>query len=112
MTERLLILGLVMGAAWLAVRLWERRPTVTGRLAPGLTVVTAAGCALCGPAVEALRATGTAAPIRIVDVAEAGMTGVRSVPTVVAVRRDGSVALQRSGQSAIRDAVALAAATA
>lgn len=112
MTERLLLLALAVGIVWLAVAAWERRRTVAGALTPGLTVLTAPGCSLCEPAVEALRGTGTAAPIRVVDVADAGIDGVRSVPTVVAVRGDGTVALQRSGMSAIRDAGALVAALA
>lgn len=110
MIERLVLLALVVAAAWLAVRWWERRRTVAGSLPPGLTVLTAPGCTLCDPAVEALRRASPEAPIRVVDVAESGVVGITSVPTVVAVAPDGSVILQRSGQSAIRDAAALAAA--
>ena len=112
MIGRGVVLVLVVAAIWLAVRWWERRRTVDGGLLPGLTVLTAPGCTLCDPAVEALRGTGTAAPIRVVDAAGSGIDGIRSVPTVVAVRGDGTIALQRSGTSAIRDAGALAAALA
>jgi hypothetical protein len=107
---RLAILVAVVALAWLAFRWWERRRTIGSPLAPGLTVLTAPGCALCDPAVAALESTGTGAPIRVVDVTEAGVDGVRSVPTVVAVRSDGTVAMQRSGTAAIRDAAVLAAA--
>jgi hypothetical protein len=110
MTERALVLVLAIGLAWLAVRWWERCRTANGRLTPGLTVLTAPGCTLCDPAVAALRDTGTTAPITVVDVERSGVAGIRSVPTVVAVRGDGTIALQRSGASAIRDAAALAAA--
>lgn len=112
MIERGVVLVLVVAAAWLALRWWERRRTIVGALAPGLTVLTAPGCTLCDPAVEALRGTGTSAPIMVVDVAASGVDGIRSVPTVVAVRGDGTIALQRSGVSAIRDAGVLAAALA
>lgn len=107
---RLLVLVAVMAFAWLVIRWWQRRRTIASPLNPGLTVLTAPGCALCEPAVAALERTGTRAPIRVVDVTESMVTGVRSVPTVVAVRRDGTVAMQRSGSSAIRDAAQLAAA--
>ena len=109
---RLAILVAVVALGWLAIRWWDRRRTVASSLAPGLTVLTAPGCTLCDPAVAALESTGTSAPIRVVDVTEALVEGVRSVPTVVAVRSDGSVAMQRSGASAIRDAAQLAAAVA
>lgn len=107
---RLVILVAVVALVWMLFRWWERRRTVAAALAPGLTVLTAPGCTLCAPAVAALEGTGTSAPIRVVDVTEAPVEGVRSVPTVVAVRPDGTVAMQRSGVSAIRDATHLAAA--
>lgn len=109
---RLVILVAVVALVWSAFRWWERRRTVGSSLAPGLTVLTAPGCRLCDPAVAALESTGTSAPIRVVDVAESGVEGVRSVPTVVAVGSDGAVVMQRSGTAAIRDAAALAAALA
>lgn len=111
MTRALVLVG-VLGVAWLAIRWWERRRTVAGSLPPGLTLVTAEGCTLCQPALDALRRAGADTPIRVVDIEVAGIDGIRSVPTVVAVRHDGTVALQRSGTSAIRDAAALVAATA
>lgn len=112
MIGRGLALVAVLAVAWLVVRWWEHRRTVVGALPPGITVVTAPGCTLCDPAVEALRGTGTVAPIRVVDASATPLRGVRSVPTVLAVRADGSIALQRSGASAIRDAASLAAAIA
>lgn len=110
MIERAVILVAVVALAWLGVRWWERRRTVAGSLPPGLTVLTAPGCTLCDPAVEALRRASPETSIRVVDVADWSVTGVSSVPTVVAVAADGSIVLQRSGASAIRDAAALAAA--
>jgi hypothetical protein len=110
MILRLVVLVAVVGAAFLLVRWAERRRTAAGTLAPGLTVVTAEGCTLCDPTVEALRGTGTIADIRVVDVGEAGLAGIKSVPTVLAVRSTGELAMQRSGRSAITDAAALAAA--
>ena len=112
MIFRLVVLVAVIGAVWLAIRWWEQRRTATGDLEPGLTVITADGCTLCVPAVEALRSTGTQAPIRVMDIAEAGVDGILSVPTVLAVHRSGKLVMQRSGTSAITDAPALAAAVA
>lgn len=112
MIPRLIVLAAVIGAVWLAIRFWEQRRTATGDFQPGLTVITADGCTLCVPAVEALRGTGTDAPIRVVDVADAGIEGILSVPTVLAVHHSGRLVMQRSGTSAITDAPALAAAIA
>ena len=100
---RVAIVAAVVLGVWLALRWHERRATVSEGVGPGLTLVTAEGCVLCGPALEALRRVGPSVHIRVVDAAE--MPGqIRSVPTALAVDDDGTVLMQRSGRSVITDA--------
>ena len=100
MIWRLALLALVIGAAWLAVVLWERRAASPGRaLSAGLTLVTGAGCRLCAQAVAAV---GDAEiPVSIVDITDARDPSIRSVPTAFVTDAGGRVIARRSGRSAI-----------
>lgn len=67
---------------------------------PWLVVLTAPGCARCGPVADRVEAEAGAQRVVRVDLArrpKAAALPVRSVPAVVAVGRDGRVAAARAG---------------
>lgn len=99
---RLLLLGLVTGVSFTLVSWLQRRP-VSGEsgFAPGVTVFTGPGCALCGPVVHALGRVGVE-PL-LVDVTVQPAPGIRSLPTVVVADATGRVQLRRSGRAALDD---------
>jgi hypothetical protein len=109
MILRLLLLAITLGATFGIVgRLERRRGRVASGLDPGLTLVTASDCRLCGPAADALAAAG-ARPV-VIDVADVADGSVMSVPTAVVVDRSGRVVVRRSGRAVAMDAAVLAAA--
>jgi hypothetical protein len=99
--ERLIILALVLVAAFIVVRVVPRtRPRGTA-VGPGITVVTGPDCHLCDSVVAALDAAG--APYLLATTSDiAGLT-VRSLPTVLVADRFGEVLLRRSGRAAVID---------
>lgn len=106
---RVAVLAVVFLAAMWLVRLGERRRGRTDAgLAPGLTLITGADCALCGPAEQALLAAGAAPRVLSVEQAGAGV-GATSLPVAVVVDGRGEVRLRRSGRSVITDAPRIAA---
>lgn len=109
MIARIALLALVVTLAWVIVQLWERRRPVLAGLQPGITVITGPDCRLCDPAVAALRRAGVEPAI--VDVADLGDAGYRSLPTAVVVDRAGRIVAARSGRLAVSDAATLAALT-
>lgn len=109
MTERLLLLAAAIALVWLAVGLWERRPSLRGgRLStPGLVLVTADGCTLCGPALTALTRAG-AEPMVVDAAAMENARHIRSVPTAIVTDGEGREVLRRSGRAVISDAEKIA----
>ena len=102
MTERLLILLVVLGLALALVAMRERTGSKRGHIAPGINVVIGPGCRLCGPLTAALEAAG--AEFVLLDTGDARVpASVRSLPTVLVGDRAGQVILRRSGRSAISD---------
>ncbi len=100
MIWRIALVVVVVGAAWLAVTLWERRTTSRLRLpGSGLTLVTGTDCRLCPQAVAAVGDAGI--PVSIVDIADAGDPSIRSIPTAFVADAGGRVIARRSGRSAI-----------
>lgn len=100
MTWRLVLLAVIIGAAWLAIALWERRTVSPGRaLATGLTLVTGADCRLCPQAVIAVGDAGI--PVTIVDVGDADDPTIKSLPTAFVTDAGGQVIARRSGRSAV-----------
>ena len=100
MTWRLVLLALVIGAAWLAITLWERRTVSPGRiLSTGLTLVTGTDCRLCPQAVAAVGNAGI--PVSIVDIRHAGDPSIRSLPTAFVTDAGGRVIARRSGRAAV-----------
>lgn len=100
MTWRVVLLVVVIGLAWLAVALWERRTVSVGRTpAIGLTLVTGAGCRLCPQAVAALGDAGI--PVSIIDIGAAADPSIRSLPTAFVTDAGGRVIARRSGRSAV-----------
>ncbi len=100
MIWRLALLVAVIGATWLAVALWERRPGLSARpLASGLTLVTGADCALCSQALTALGDPGI--PVSIVDIGDAADPTIRSIPTAFVIDAGGQVIARRSGRSVV-----------
>lgn len=100
MTWRLVLLGLVIGAAWLAITLWERRLVSPGRtLSIGLTLVTGADCRLCPQAVAAVGDAGI--PVSIVDIGHADDPTIKSLPTAFVTDAGGRVIARRSGKAAV-----------
>jgi hypothetical protein len=100
MIWRLALLVVVIGAAWLVVALWERRPVRSARpMVTGLTLVTGADCALCSQALTALGDAGI--PVSIVDVGDAADPTIRSIPTAFVADAGGRVIARRSGRSVI-----------
>ena len=100
MIWRIALLGVVIGAAWFGVALWERRTAFAGfRPVAGLTLVTGADCSMCPQAVAAV--DGVAIPVSIIDVADAGDPTIRSIPTALVADAGGRVIARRSGRSVI-----------
>ena len=107
MITRLIVLVLVLGAAWFAVALAERRRGATSvGIADGLTIVTGEDCHLCPLAVAAAEAAGVTP--RVVDVADLPGHGIRSLPTAFVTDAAGTVLVRRSGRSVIADMAVLA----
>ncbi len=111
LAARLALLALALAATVALARAREHRraPGAPG-LAPGLTLVTGPGCALCGPAERELRRVG--AEPTVVDVSTVDVAALRigALPAALVADRAGRIVVQRTGQSALRDAVVLAAA--
>ena len=108
MTARIVLLVTVVVLAFALVWLSERwRGRARTGLEPGLLLVTAAGCSMCGPAERALAGAGLS--FRSVDASEVRHLGVRSVPTLFVVDDGGTVVLRRSGRAAIMSPAELAA---
>ncbi len=115
MLLRLVIVAVVLAAAWLVVGTMGRRrgPATAGsRLPAGVTVVTGPDCRLCGPALDALAAAApdlaphvVAGPPELLEALR-----VRALPTVLVVDRSGVVVLRRSGREAVAGAGDVAAA--
>lgn len=107
MIARFVILAVVVAGAFVIVSLVERRRggRRTG-LEPGMLLVTAPGCALCGPAERALAAAGLA--FRKVDASDVPDLGVRSVPTLFIVDQQGALVARRSGRAAVMTPAELA----
>ena len=100
MTGRLVLLALVIGVAWLAITLWERRTVPPGRaMSTGLTLVTGADCRLCPQAVAAVRNAGIA--VSIVDIGVVADPSIKSLPTAFVTDAGGRVLARRSGRSAL-----------
>ncbi len=100
MIWRIALVVVVVGAAWLAVNLWERRVRGAGRpLVSGLTLVTGAECRLCPQAVAA--ASAAEIPVSIVDIADAADPTIKSIPTAFVTDSNGRVIARRSGRSAV-----------
>jgi hypothetical protein len=102
---RSVVLAIVVFAAFVAVRLWERRGgRASPGLAPGITVVTGPHCRLCEPALDAIR-TGGGEP-DVVDIAQGRLVlgPISSLPVAVVASPDGTLVLRRSGRSVITDA--------
>lgn len=100
MIGRLVVLALVVGAAFLCVWLVERsKGKQHSGLTSGLLLVTAPGCSLCGPARESLDRAGLS--YRVVDAGDVPELGVRSVPTLFRVDETGTVIARRSGRGAV-----------
>jgi hypothetical protein len=99
--ERVVVLLLVLVAAFLVVRVVQRSRPRGAAVGPGITVVTGPNCHLCDSAVAALDAAG--APYLLATSSDiAGLT-VRSLPTVLVADRFGEVLLRRSGRAAVID---------
>ena len=95
-----MLLGLVIGTAWLVITLWERRTVASGRtLSTGLTLVTGAGCRLCPQAVAAVGNAGI--PVSIVDIGVAADPSIKSLPTAFVTDAGGRVIARRSGRSVV-----------
>ena len=100
MIVRLGLVVVVIGVAWLAVALWERRPRPTRRaLASGLTLVTGADCALCPQAVAAVGEAGI--PVTLIDIADVADPTIKSIPTAFVADAAARVIARRPGRSAI-----------
>lgn len=110
-TLRVLILAGVLGGAWLAVALVERR---RGRAATGLglgvTLITSPGCALCPSALAALRHHGVTAKVLDVSAAPRSLGTIRAMPLALLVAENGEIRMRRTGRSVITDAPTIAAA--
>ena len=102
MIPRLVILLAVLGVALAMVWARERVKPRRARLDPGITVVTGPDCRLCPALILALDVAGVA--YRRVDVAmESAPGGVRALPTILVADAAGTVAIRRSGRSAMAD---------
>lgn len=73
---------------------------------PWLVVLTAPGCARCGPVADAVSAKAAPGDVRVVDLSErpsaAGLP-VKSVPAVLAIDRAGAIVAARAGRLAESD---------
>jgi hypothetical protein len=110
MIVRLVLLLLVVGAAFLAVAGFERLPrrAALPGLGAGLTVVTGAGCVICPAAVRAIAAVDPGLAVRVMDRGDLADASIRSVPTAIVTDRGGAVVLRRSGRSVVTDAAEIA----
>lgn len=108
---RVLILVAVLAAAWLAVRLWERRLGSSGLVAPGVTLIVTPTCLICPDTIAALRLADPQLPVRVLDatVDDVRAYGVKAAPTVVVADRSGAVQLRRTGRATVDDASVIAA---
>jgi Domain of unknown function (DUF4395) len=80
---------------------------------PWVVVLTAPGCARCGPVVREFERVSDGREVVQVDIArrpEAAALPVRSVPAAIAVGKDGAVRLARAGRLAEEDLRAVLAA--
>ena len=67
---------------------------------PWLAVLTAPGCARCGPAIDRVKASAEGREVTVIDLArrpEAAAAPVKSIPAVLAIEADGRVAAARAG---------------
>lgn len=104
MILRLVALIVIVGFAYLAVAVSERRTRRTAvDLPPGLTVVTGPACQLCVSVIAGLRERGLSPSIVDIDQAPASLGTIRGLPHVVIVDDDGEVTMRRSGRSALTD---------
>lgn len=111
MLLRVLLIVVVVGAAYGAVRLRNRwRSSFAGILPKGLTLVEAADCRTCATAKD--RLDGIGAVYRTIDVAEAHRYGITTltVPVAVVGSSDGHTVMVRRGTAVVSDAEALVAA--
>ena len=68
---------------------------------PWIAVLTAPGCARCGPTVERVWAASAGRTVSVVNLAErpkAAHAPVKSVPAVLAIAADGSLVAARAGR--------------
>ncbi len=108
---RLVGLIALLVVPFLVVRVVERRGSVRFVRGATLTLLTGAGCRLCGPAARALTSHGV--PFSSVDVAgDHPFPRYRSLPVAIVTDANGDVVMRRSGRSVIDDASALADAVA
>ena len=114
------ITGVCIGCEFYRLLLMRRRGQsdvrhslgLSGR-GPWLVVLTAPGCARCGPVVRELTRAGEGREVVEVDIVqrpEAACLPVRSVPAAIAVGSDGSVRLARAGRLKDEDLRAVLAA--
>ena len=112
MIWRLVLVAFLLGGVLVASYTLQRRrgPRRPG-LAVGLSLITGAGCALCEPALLALRAR--AVEPRIVDVGNVPRSAgsIRSLPVAVVTDVSGATLLRRSGRAVISDADVIAEAS-
>lgn len=107
MIVRIVVLLLVVAGAFALVWASERwRGRSRSGLVPGVLLVTAPGCSLCGPTERALLAAGVA--YRKVEVSDVPDLAVRSVPTLFRVDSRGEVVIRRSGRAAVMSPAELA----
>lgn len=112
MLIRAILLAGILLVAFAAVGVANRRPGRVGSLVPpGLTLVVASGCVLCGTARSALDAAGGA--YRVVDVHDATRFGIAgaTVPYAFVGDAAGRVVMVRRGGTVASDARALLEAT-
>lgn len=106
MILRLLIVALVVLSVYGSLRSFERRPgRRTAGLTTGLTVITGPGCSTCSTLIATLATSTPDLAPAVIDIADGRVhgLGVRSLPTVFVVDRDGDVLLRRSGRSTLTD---------
>ena len=103
-----ILVGAVLGAAFVAIRLLERRFRYQeSPFGVGVTLVVGSGCALCEPAERALVASGVT-PV-VIDVNDLPPTvSIRSLPVAIVTDAENMVVMRRSGHSVIADATEIA----
>ena len=104
---RLALLAATVSVGFLVVGFLQRG---NGRmnsttLPTGLVVVTGPDCRWCDRLLTALALSGPHANVQVMDHTDARRQGlsVRSVPTALVVTGEGTIALRRSGPSALHD---------